>query len=88
VVLQVPTGSRKVHGHIDAHVGQLVGRTDPREHQQPGRIDGARAEDDLRPCADVPLHAVRHHTDADAAIGTNRYKHGLVALVHPTRNVD
>jgi hypothetical protein len=47
VVLQVLAHAGQVVHHVDAERAQLVGRSDPRDLQQLGRVDGPAAEHHL-----------------------------------------
>ena len=59
---------RQVLAHRDPERLQLVARTDPREHQQHGRLVRAGGDDHLALGADGLAGAVLHELDADRAV--------------------
>jgi hypothetical protein len=70
MVLQVRAHSRLVQHHGKAKAGQMIGRPDPRELQQPGRADGAGDRITSRPGAQDA--AGRLHPDGAAFSTTIR----------------
>ena len=47
MVLQVLTDARQIDLRRDVHCIQGIGRSDPRQHQELGALDGAATDDDL-----------------------------------------
>ena len=81
VVLQVLADAGGVHEHVHADLAQVLGGSDPGEHQQLGGVDGAGGDDHLAAGAHGPGRAegVVHHLDAgrpavldDHALGLGR----------------
>ena len=53
MIHQVPAHMRRVMDHVDAHIAQMRGRADPRQHHQLRRVDRAAAENDLPGAGDM-----------------------------------
>src|SRR4249920_3248063 len=49
MVLEVLADSGQVMNDLDPELAQLVGWADPREQQEPRRVDGTAGDDDLAP---------------------------------------
>ena len=67
MILKVASDPAQRHAHTDADLGQVVGSTNAREHQQLRRVDGAAAEDDLARGVREPGAAAAQILDPDGA---------------------
>ncbi len=67
VVLQVRADAGAVGDDVDAVAPEFGPRTDSREHQQLGRVEGRGAQDHLGARDDAPAFAAHAHRDAGGA---------------------
>ena len=67
MILQVPADPWKVRDDLDTVRAEVIGGTDARKHQELGRADGARGQDDLLPGAGLLRPTVVEIVQADGA---------------------
>lgn len=65
MILQIPTDARQGNLRLDPMAGKLVFWSDPRPHQQFGRLVGAGCKNDLSTCKRLLLRSVLQIADAN-----------------------
>ncbi len=82
VVLQVLADTRQVADHLDALAIQVLRRTDPRQQQELGRIDGAGSDDHLAHGGQLLGAALARDLDAGRSPGLHQHPAGQGAGDH------
>ena len=77
MVAQVPADPRERQQCVDPVALERLRRADPREHQQPGRVDGARGEHHLTRGVGLLLVAVQEVADAPRAPALHEQADGV-----------
>ena len=72
MILEVAADARQIVDHGDAVWPERVARTDPRQHEELGRVDRAGAEDDLALGADSPRLGAVGDLDSGRAAALQR----------------